>query len=620
MVQVKDLTEADVKLVAGRAPVADVTLAGMFWNRVATSGARPAQMVKRGGQWHTLTWSEVGAIVRELALGLLALGRQPGEKIAILSRTRAEWVQADMAVMSAGCITVPIYATYPATYVAHIVNDSDARMLFVEDAAQLVKALEVRERLKGLERIVVIEGYEGRNAPILAWEELRRLGRGQADSMKSLLAERVAATRPDDVATIVYTSGTTGVPKGVVQTHRNHVAALHAAARVTPVEALDVHLIFLPLAHAFARLEAFMAVQVGLTTAFGESVDKLRENLREVRPHFICGVPRVFEKMRANVLGRVQAGSPIRKWIFSWAMDVGREVSRLRTAGSAVPALLAAKYQLADRLVFRKLHEALGGRLRFAVSGGAPLAREIAEFFHAAGILILEGYGLTETCPLLTFNRLDHFKFGSVGLAIPGVELTIAGDGEILARGPNVATRGYLNQPEATAEAFTPDGWLKTGDIGSIDEDGFVYLIDRKKDLIVTSGGINIAPQRIENLLTADPLISQAMIFGDRRPYPIALLALNPEGLVRFGRERGILVTDPAGLARHPTVLDRVRRTLETKNAELASYARIKKFAVVAVDFTEEAGEVTPTQKVKRKVVAERYRDVIESLYEPSPE
>ena len=593
----------------------DDTLARMFWNRVETSGPAPAQMFKRGGRWHTLSWTGVGDIVRELALGLLALGRRGGETIALLSTSRGEWVQADFAILSAGCVTVPIYATYPPGLIAYILNDAGATTLIVENPAQLEKVLEVRGKTPALERIIVIEGYEGQEPSVLTWQALRSLGRDHADRLKSVLAERVALGRADDIATIVYTSGTTGPPKGVVQTHGNHLAALHATAEVTQVEAGEVHLLLLPLAHSFARLEAFMGAYVGLTTAFAESLDTVAENLREVRPHFFCAVPRLFEKVYAKILTSVEQGSPIKKRIFFWALTVGRAVSKLRQARQPMPIALRLQQRLAHQLVFAKLHEALGGRLRFAVSGGAPLAREIAEFFHAAGILILEGYGLTETCPVLTFNRIDHFKLGSVGPAIPGVKLQIAPDGEILARGPNIAARGYLNQPEATAEVFRPDGWFHTGDIGRLDEEGFLYITDRKKDFIVTSGGANIAPQHIENLLKTDPFIGHAMVYGDGRPYPVALIALNPTELATFAKARGILVTDYAQLTRHPAVLEHVGRIVEAKNAGLPTYARIKKFALVPAEFTEVGGELTPTLKVKRKVVADQFHDLLEALY-----
>ncbi len=595
--------------------MADETLARMFWSRVEANGDRPAQMLKGEGRWRALTWSQVGEIVRELALGLLALGRRPGDAVALLSRSRAEWVQADFAILSTGCVTVPIYPSYTPGQIADIVNDSEARTLIVEDPAQLAKALEVRDRMPALGEIVVIQDGEGHASPVLGWAGLRRLGREGAGGLKRVLADRVTAIGADDVATIVYTSGTTGEPKGVVQTHANHVAALGAIAQIPGVEPGDVHLLFLPLAHAFARLEAFVGVHRGLLTAFAESLDRVGENLKEVRPHFIFAVPRVFEKVHAKILGDVAAGSAAKRRVFEWAMGVGARASRLSQGRRPVPRRLAMARALAHRLVFSKLHEALGGRLRFAVSGGAPLPREIAEFFHAAGVLIVEGYGLTETCPALTFNRIDRFKFGSVGQPLPGVELRIAADGEILARGPNVATRGYWKQPAATGEAFDAEGWFRTGDIGRVDEEGFVYITDRKKDLIVTSGGINVAPQRVENLLRSDPFISQAMVYGDRRPYPVALMTLNPQEVVRFARDEGILVADHAQLSRHPKVLERVARIVETKNAELQSYARVKKFAVLPIELTEEAGELTPTQKVKRRIVAEKYGDVLESLY-----
>jgi long-chain acyl-CoA synthetase len=592
------------------------TLAKMFWNRVERSGDKPAQQAKRDGAWKTLTWKEVGEAVRELAAGLLALGRKKGDAVGILSASRAEWVQADFAIFSAGCVTIPIYPTYPADLIQYIVNDAGVRTLFVEDATQLAKVLEVQGKMEGLEQIVVMQGHEAKepSTRIMTWDQLRRLGREKQDALKSEIASRVSDGRPEDVATIVYTSGTTGPPKGVVQTHGNHMAALDAAAQTTTIAEGDVHLLFLPLAHSFARLESFIGIHRGLVTAFAENIDKLRDNLPEVRPHFICSVPRVFEKVYAGVLAKADAGSPLKKKIFHWAVGVGKEVSRLRQAGKPVPGGLAFKARLAHKLVFSKMHAALGGRLRFAVSGGAPLSREIAEFFHAAGILILEGYGLTETCPVLTSNRENRFKFGSVGLPLPSVEVKIAPDGEILGRGRNIA-KGYFKRPDATAEVFLSDGWFATGDIGRIDEDGFIFITDRKKDLIVTAGGMNIAPQNIENLLKGDPFISQVMVCGDRKPYPVALITINPEELTKFATAEGILSLDPATLVKHPKVVERVARIVEQRNGELQSYAKIKRFTVLPGDFTVENGFLTPTLKVKRKVIRDKYQDAIDQLY-----
>ena len=592
------------------------TLGTMFWSRVEKSTDRPAQMFKRHGAWTTLTWREVGEVVREVALGLIALGRQPGDAVALLSASRAEWVQADFAIFSAGCITVPVYPTYPPDLIAYVVNDSGARTIIVEDPGQLAKVLEARDKTPGLEHIVVMTGYEATQPPkmVMTWAMLRRLGRDNAAKHARTLAARLAGTKPEDLASIVYTSGTTGPPKGVMQTHGNHVAAQKNSESAAPCEAGWVHLLFLPLAHSFARLESFLGVYRGLCTAFAENLDKVGDNLKEVRPHFICSVPRVFEKVYAKILAGVEAGSPAKKTIFNWAIGVGREVSRHQQRGQPLPAGLRLKRALAHKLVFSKLHAALGGRLQWAISGGAPLSRDIAEFFHAAGILILEGYGLTETCPAGTFNRPTRFKFGSVGQPLDNVEIKIAADGEILIRGANVA-KGYLKQPEATAEVFEPSGWFHSGDIGRLDEDGFLFITDRKKDLIVTAGGMNIAPQNIENMLKADPFISQAMVYGDRKPYPIALITVNPDELAKFARERGIVATDPAVVAKHPAVVERVARTVEEKNSQLQSYAKIKKFTVLPLDFSQEGGELTPTLKVKRKVVSTKYMNTIEELY-----
>jgi long-chain acyl-CoA synthetase len=593
------------------------SLGRLFWERVSRSGAHPAQRVKVGGAWRDVSWQALGEEVREVALGLIGLGRAPGEAVGILSQTRAEWVRADLAVLSAAGVTIPVYPTYPGETVGYIVRDSDTRTLFVDDDVQLAKVLGAAREMPSLESVVLIQGpapasgSEGRPR-VLDWDGLRRLGRESAAS--GTLEQRLAALTPRDVATIVYTSGTTGSPKGVVQTHGNHLATLAMIAETSSVRERDVHLLFLPLAHSFARMESFLGIRLGLTTAFAESIERLPENLREVAPDFLCSVPRVFEKVYAKILSGVEAAPPLRQRIFRWALGVGRRASRLERDGRPLPAGLRLQRGVADRLVFSKLRAALGGRLRFCVSGGAPLAAEIAEFFHAAGILILEGYGLTETCPILTSNHPGAFKFGTVGRAFPGVELRIAEDGEIIARGPNIAP-GYYRRHEETAAVFRPDGWFHTGDVGEIDPEGFLRITDRKKDLIKTSGGSYVAPQHIENLLKGDPFVSQALVEGDRRPYPVALITVNADELAKMARERGLGDKPVDELVRHPAVLDRVQRTIDGVNAHLASYAQIKRFAILPADFTQDGGELTPTLKVKRRDVRTKYADVIESMY-----
>jgi long-chain acyl-CoA synthetase len=593
------------------------SLGRLFWERVGQLGERPAQRVKAGGAWRDVSWRALGEEVREVALGLIALGRQPDEAVGILSQSRAEWVRADFAILSAGGVTIPVYPTYPPETLAYIVRDSETRTLFVEDEQQLAKAVAAAGEMPSLETVVLMQGPagdpgRGGRFRLLDWAGLRALGR--AGHPPSALDARLAAAKPSDVATIVYTSGTTGAPKGVVQTHGNHLAALDMIARESGVREGDVHLLFLPLAHSFARMESFLGIRLGLTTAFAESIEKLPENLREVSPDFICSVPRVFEKVYARILTGVDAAPPVRQRIFRWALGVGRRVSRLEREGRPIPAPLRAQHGLANRLVFGKLRAALGGKLRFCVSGGAPLAAEIAEFFHAAGILILEGYGLTETCPILASNHPGAYKFGTVGRPFPGVEVRIAEDGEIVARGPNIA-QGYYRKGEETAAVFRPEGWFHTGDVGEIDAQGYLRITDRKKDLIKTSGGSYVAPQHIENLLKGDPFVSQALVEGDRRPYPVALITVNPEELAKLARERGLGDKPAAELVRQAAVVDRVRRTVDAVNAHLASYAQVKRFTVLPADFTQDGGELTPTLKVKRRDVRTKYADVIESMY-----
>ena len=585
----------------------------VFFDRAAQRGGKTAHMVKRDGAWHEISWQELSDIVRHAARGLLTLDLQAGDRVAILSDSRAEWVQCDLGIMAAGGITVPIYASSTPDQAAYILQNSGAVGMFIDTSAQLEKILSVRDQVPTLKHIVMIaDKPSAPDESIMMLTDLIQRGRDD-DNQGAVLEERLKGLTPDHEATYVYTSGTTGPPKGVVQTHGNHLFMMESCGALTDLGEGDVNLLFLPLAHSFARLESFLGFYIGWTTAFAESIDALAQNMREVRPMLVMSVPRVYEKVYAGVQAGV-AGSALKQAIFNWSVGVGRQASRLQQQGRSLPLGLRLKQDLAHRLVFHKLHAALGGRLRYFVSGGAPLAREIAEFFHAAGLLILEGYGLTETCPALTANRYDNFKFGTVGLPVPGIELRLGDDGEILARGPNIA-RGYYQRPEATAEVFLDDGWFATGDIGEIDADGFLSITDRKKDLLVTAGGKNVAPQNIENLLKGDALISQAMVYGDRRPFLTAVLTLDVDAATAYARDHGISGDSIAQLADSPQLRTVLEGRVEQVNQRLAPYESIKKFVIAREDFTEASNELTPTLKVKRQVVTEKYQSELDALY-----
>src|SRR5215475_1952249 len=552
----------------------------MFFARAASRGQRPAQLVKRDGTWQAISWQAMSDNVRNIAKGLLTLGLQMGDRVALLATSRSEWVQCDLGIMAAAGITVPVYPSSLPEQVAYILHNAEVTLACVDTPGQLEKLLQVRAELPALRHIVLMDGQPSSPDPfILSFSELMTRG-AAASEHTALLDERLQALTPDHEATYVYTSGTTGPPKGVVQTHGNHLFMVQSCGAIIAAEEGDVNLLFLPLAHSFARLEAFLGLYLGFTTAFAESIDALAENMREVRPMLVFSVPRVYEKIYARVQAAGNSGSPLKRAIFQWCLRVGRQVSLLQQRRQPIPAGLRLRQRLAHQLVFKKLHQMVGGRLRYFISGGAPLAQDIAEFFHAAGILILEAYGLTETCPGLTANCYAHYKFGTVGRALPGVELRIAPDGEILARGPNIA-KGYYKRPETTAEVFLDDGWFATGDIGE-----------------------------------TDPYISQAMVYGDRRPYLTAVLALDLDATRQYAQAHGLAAETLPALAAHPQIQQLIEARVAQCNAQLASYETIKKFIIAPTDFTPESGELTPTLKVKRKVVTQQYQEQLERLYE----
>ncbi len=584
----------------------------MFFTRSAARGSRPAHRVKVNGAWRDTSWKELHDAVRHIAQGLLDLGVQTGDRIAILSDSRAEWIQCDIGIQATGAITIPIYPSLLEDQAAYILQNSETTLIFVDTPTQLAKIRNIRDQVPNLRQIISMD-EQASGDDVLSLAALVERGVAASDAA-ALLDERLAELTREHEATYVYTSGTTGPPKGVVQTHGNHLASMEMVSAAVDAEEGDVHLLFLPLAHSFARLESFLGLYMGLTTAFAESIDALPDNMQEVRPMFMFSVPRVYEKMYARITSMAASGSSTKQAIFNWSVQVGRQVSALQQRGQPIPAGLRMKHKVAHKLVFSKLHARVGGRLRYFVSGGAPLAQEIAEFFHAAGILILEGYGLTETCPVLTGNMPDSYKFGTVGKAFDGIEMRIADDGEILARGPNIA-QGYYKRPEDTAEVFGEDGWFATGDIGEIDADGFLRITDRKKDLIVTAGGKNVAPQNIENLLKTDRYISQVMVHGDKQKYLTAIVTLDPDEITAYAQEQGLENIEMAALAAHPTIVKLLDERVDAVNQRLASFESIKKFAIVPEDFTQEGGELTPTLKVKRKVVSEKYAAELERLY-----
>jgi long-chain acyl-CoA synthetase len=587
----------------------------MFLNRIAEGGDAVRYLVPREGKWEPMSYREVGAAVREMACGLMSLGLARGEKVAILSSTRVEWSLADFAGILGGFVTVPIYPSSLPDQVEYILAHSGARAAFVEDESQWSKVAEARRRLPDLSSVILFSGSPAGKEGTIDLAGLRAKGAGYAAARPDALAARTEEIRPEDDLTIIYTSGTTGPPKGALIRHSNLAFDVTSALEAVSVPRGSVMLQFLPLAHVLGRFEHFLAFDAMAVTAFARGIQTVGEDLPAVRPHIMVSVPRLYEKFYAAVLAKVDEEGGLKKSIFGWALRVGREVSARRQRRAPVGGWLGWKFSLADRLVFGKIRERLGGRLRFFVSGGAPLAREVAEFFHAMGILILEGYGLTETPSVTSVNRENDFRFGTIGKPIPGVEVRIAPDGEILIRGPHVF-KEYFRDPAATREAIDAEGWFHSGDIGEIDADGFLRITDRKKDIIVTSGGKNIAPQNLENLLKTDKLVSQAFVYGDRRNYLTALLTLSAEEIAKWAGENGIASRDPAVLARDPRVETMMRARVDELNRSLAPFEQIKKFAILGTDFSQETGELTPTLKVKRKVVVQKYGMLLDALYE----
>jgi len=592
----------------------ETTLHRMYMNRIAEGGDSVRYMVPGDRGYAPVTYRQVGDASREIGLGLMALGLSRGERVAILATTRLEWCLADIGATLGGFVTVPIYPSNLPDQVEYILAHSRARAVFAEDESQYNKIAGVRSRLPHLSSVIMLTGGVEGKEDATTLSALRERGKEHGAGNPGVLEARAEEILPTDDLTIIYTSGTTGPPKGVVTRHSNYALNVTSALKAVNVPRGSMFLQFLPLAHSLGRLEHFLAFDAMAVSSFARSLQTVAEDLAAVRPEIMVSVPRLYEKFYARVLAKVEEDGGLKKAIFEWSIGVGREASRCRQQGGEPQGFLALKNGIADRLVFRKIRERMGGRLRFFISGGAPLSREIAEFLHAIGVLILEGYGLTETSTVTTVNRLERYKFGTVGKALPGTEIRIAEDGEILVRGPHIF-REYFNDPAATRESIDPDGWFHTGDIGALDEEGFLRITDRKKDIIVTSGGKNIAPQNLENLLKNDRYISQALVIGDRKKYLTALLTLAPEEIVPWAAKKGIPDRSVEALSKNPEVLQLIRERVDEVNRGLASFEQVKKFAVLETDFSQETGELTPTLKVRRKVVVEKYGRVLDDLY-----
>jgi long-chain acyl-CoA synthetase len=591
------------------------TLTQLFFDAVERFDKPDAIQVKIGGSYQPISHRTIVERVRRTALGLRALGLQRGDRVGLLSNNRPEWAITDFAALTAQLTDVPIYPTLPAEQVEYILRDSGAIAIFVSDAAQLAKIVSVRGRLPAL-RFVISFAPAREGGADLTLAELEQRGK-TAETPESIARYRREAlnVQPHELATIIYTSGTTGPPKGVMLTHDNLFSNVEGSRQVLAFGEGETSLSFLPLSHIFERMAGhYLMFAVGASIAYAESHETVPANLLEVRPSFVLSVPRLYEKFYARVLENALAGGAVRKRIFFWARGVAERWSERTLAKRRVGIALKIQYALAQRLVFSKLRERMGGRLRVFVSGGAPLAPEINRFFYSAGLIILEGYGLTETSPVIAVNSPEHFRIGTVGKPIAGVEVRIAADGEILARGPGIM-KGYYNNPDATAEAIDADGWLHTGDIGELRE-GFLAITDRKKDIIVTAGGKNIAPQPIENSVKTNKYVSQAVMIGDKRKYPVMLVVPNFEQLEKWAKRQNMIWTDRAQLLGIPAVKAKVERAVESSLSGLARFETPKKIALLEHDFTIERGELTPTQKVKRRVIDKQYRELIDSLYE----
>ena len=599
----------DATLETAPASAGQRTIAQLWRNAVAGGRTGAAYLTETDDGWREVSWAEADERVRAYANGFLARQVRKGDNVALLARNGLEWALLDFALARIGAVGIPIYASSSARDVGYLLAHSEAVAVVCEDAAQLAKVEAVDEELPSLQHVLTYHDLDG----------LAAHGEDFAAANPAALDEATAALTEDDLYTIIYTSGTTGPPKGCMLSNRNYYEMATVVDRMerTYYRPDDVMLLYLPLAHNYGRLMLLLGAHVGFTIAFLADPLRVAEVLPQVRPTLLPSVPRVYEKVHTAVVARFDAATGVKRRLIDWALPIGREVSRLESEGTPVPNGLRRKHGVADRLVFSKVREPFGGRLRMPGSGGAPLSKEIIEFFDAVGIRIAEGYGLTECTTACSANTPDDYRFGSVGRPLPGAEVRIAADGEIEMRSQTVF-QGYFKDSEATAAVFTPDGWLRTGDIGELDEDGFLHITDRKKDILVTAGGKNVAPQNIENDLKTSKYVSQALVIGDKRPYVAALLTLDSVEIGRWAAENA-LEGDIAALSRDDRVRELLQDTVDEANRERSRFEQVKRFTVLPRDFTMEDGEITPTLKLRRRAVQEHFADEIDALYAQDP-
>jgi len=589
------------------------TLTQLFFDAVAKFDRPDALQVKSGGTYKPISHREIASRVRHAARGLLASGVSRGDRVGILSENRPEWAIADFACLTAGCTDVPIYPTLPADQIAYILKDAGASAIFVSTRDHAEKIKQIRARVPTLKSVIAFDEV-GALADMTLTTLEKRGAEGETAETTRGYRDEALKVKPDDLATLIYTSGTTGEPKGVMLSHDNIHSNVKAAMEAVPFSGTDVCLSFLPLAHIFERMAGhYMMFATGTSIAYAESIDAVPVNMQEVRPTLVLSVPRLYEKMYARILETALTGGFLRKKIFFWARGVADRWAAEKLAGREPTGVLARQYGIAQKLVFSKVRARTGGRLRFFVSGGAPLSPDINKFFFAAGLPILEGYGLTETSPVIAVNTPSNFCIGTVGKPIAGVEIRIAADGEILTRGPSVM-KGYYNKPDATRDAIDADGWLHTGDIGELRDD-FLAITDRKKDIIVTAGGKNIAPQPLENKVKTNKYVAQAVMIGDKRKFPSILIVPNFDQLEKWAAKRNIAWTDRTQLLRMPTVQAKIEKEVNEELVGAAPFEVPKKVGLVETDFSIERGELTPTLKVKRRTIDKNYKALIDSLY-----